>query len=223
MTRSLAAFKADVTSEMSFAVPQDAVRPPGTLHLTLGVMSLKQETVERAVEVLKALKLREVLSDARRASWGGGRQIATGPEADKTKTAAAADRETGGLSITMRGLSAMQSPSRTSVVYAPPTDAEGVLSSFCERVKRPFQDASLMGDDGGRPLLLHATVINTIYVKGRRREKLLLDVRDILSKYDDYVWLEDMPVAGIALCRMGAKAVGEEGDQRYEVEAEVGF
>ena len=79
----------------------------------------------------------------------------------------------------------------------------------------------------GRPLLLHATIVNTIYVKGRNKgrkgQKLELDARDLISKYEDYVWLEGMEVDKITLCKMGAKDVGEEGDQAYEVEAEVTF
>lgn len=109
--------------------------------------------------------------------------------------------------------------------------------------------------DEQRPLLLHATVVNTIYVKknknnvnnnnnssnsnnnpnnngdrrggrqGRRRqERLTLDARDILGRYDDYVWVEGMPVDRVAICRMGAKKIeGSEGDEAYEVEAEVLF
>lgn len=89
----------------------------------------------------------------------------------------------------------------------------------------------------GRPLLLHATIVNTIYVKGRgskekgrggRRERLMVDARDVISRYGDHVWLENMPVTKVSLCRMGAKKMREEeslveGDEAYEVEAEVGL
>ena len=92
-------------------------------------------------------------------------------------------------------------------------------------------------------MLLHATVLNTIYVKGRdreqhlgqgkwkgkgkgkgkggRRERLTVDARPILDRYDDFVWMRDVPIEKVAICRMGAKKVGDDGDEAYEVEAEI--
>ncbi len=58
----------------------------------------------------------------------------------------------------------MQAPSKTSVLYAQPLDEQGVLQLFCEKLRGVFVDEGLMQDEG-RPLLLHATVANTIYVK----------------------------------------------------------
>ncbi|UNI16148.1 hypothetical protein JDV02_002614 [Purpureocillium takamizusanense] len=227
LARAWASFRADVTSPHSFALPEDAVRPLGTLHLTLGVMSLGQQDgggVDRAAEVLAGLRPRELLAELRRAS---------NENTTKAKTAAAAAAAAGGttgegISITLRGLRAMHAPSKTSVLYAPPTDEEGLLQRFCEGLRAPFREAGLMKEEEGRPMLLHATLINTIYVKGgsrgRGRERMMLDARDVLARYggDDYVWAEGLAVTRIAVCRMGAKPVeGSEGDQAYEVEAEV--
>ena len=236
LSRSLAAFRADVTGATSpgvLPVPEDAVRPPGTMHLTLGVMSLRDGGVARAVEVLRGLRPREVLVRVRASrvealgtAAGGGTSGAVGDSA-----------ETGGdarLSVTLQGLHSMQPAARATVLYAPPSDPEGILHRFCSEIKKAFQEAELFPDDE-RPLLLHATVVNTIYVKGRGggsgrqrrgggREKLTIDAQDILSRYDGHVWLEGMPLERMAICRMGAKAVeGEEGDARYEVEAEIEF
>ncbi|KAL2680640.1 hypothetical protein Neosp_008243 [[Neocosmospora] mangrovei] len=217
--RSLAAFKADVTSPMSFGVPPDAVRPPGTMHLTLGVMSLKDDTIEQATEVLKSLQLRDMLSNARKA-FLQSRAVQMG-----LASAESSSTGEGLLSITLQGLHAMQTPAKTSVLYAPPVDTEGILYKFCEQIKNTFQEAGLMAEDS-RPLLLHATVINTIYVKngrGRRREKLTIDAQDMVSRYDDYVWMENMPLEKVTLCRMGAKKIEGTDDEAYEVEAEVEF
>jgi len=97
-----------------------------------------------------------------------------------------------------------------------------------------------------RPLLLHATIVNTIYVKrdrnsknrrqggggrggkgGRRGDgKLTIDARDVLERYQDQVWMEDVPVESVAICRMGAAKVEVDGvvvDEKYTVEAEVCF
>lgn len=211
LTKSLATFRADVTGANGFGVPEDAVRPPGTLHLTLGVMSLKQEGVSQAVDLLNSLKPREILSQLRAAA-GSVPSTNSSPSGSTT----------GGLSISLRGLHSMTSASKTSVLYAPPTDAEGILYKFCEELRQPFREKGLMEDDG-RPLLLHATIVNTIYVRGRggarRKERLMLDARDLMSKYEDYVWVEDMPVCMVAVCKMGAKKV--DGDEVYDVEGEI--
>ncbi|KAM5348599.1 hypothetical protein ACJ41O_008423 [Fusarium nematophilum] len=223
--RSLAAFRTDVTSPMSFGVPPDAVRPLGTMHLTLGVMSLRDDGVEQASEVLRSLRLRDMLSNVRAASSAsqtGQRGLASA----ETKTPSSESR----ISVTLQGLQAMQDPAKTSVLYAPPVDTDGILYRFCEKIKAAFQEAGFMAEDS-RPLLLHATVINTIYVRGSRggqgrggrREKLTIDARDIVSRYDDYVWMEDLPIEKVTLCRMGAKKIEGTDDEAYEVEAEVWF
>ncbi|KAK1242508.1 hypothetical protein MKX08_005320 [Trichoderma sp. CBMAI-0020] len=225
LANSLASFRADVTSAMSFGLPKDAVRPLGTLHLTLGVMSLNKDGVEKAVDILRGLKLREILAESRLA------------KSNKTSAAALAlsggsiEQSNSSLSLTIRGLHSMQPAAKATVLYAPPSDPAGVLYDFCKLLQKPFQDSGLMMDEN-RPLLLHATIINTIYVKnsggsrgarGKRREKLAIDARDVLSRYDDYIWAEDMPVTRVALCRMGAKPIEGTDDAAYEVEADVEF
>ncbi|KAG8673520.1 hypothetical protein FPOAC2_06965 [Fusarium poae] len=202
LIRAVAAFRTEVTNPASFGIPPTAVRPVGTMHLTLGVMSLKDEGIQQAAEVLRSLKLTEFLANAR------------------AGTSLTEER----LSLTLKGLHAMQSPAKTTVLYAAPVDTEGILYKFCEQIKTTFQEAGLMTKED-RPLLLHATVVNTIYVKderGRRiRERLTIDARDMVSLYDDYVWLEDMPLDKVTLCRMGAKKIEGTDDEAYEVEAEV--
>ncbi|KHN97778.1 uncharacterized protein MAM_04167 [Metarhizium album ARSEF 1941] len=212
LTRNLAEFRADVTGDNGFGVPADAVRPPGTLHLTLGVMSLKPDDIRPTLEVLGRLRPREILAGLRAADNAPASTAGSEPGA----------RTAGGLSISLRGIHSMTGASRTSVLYAAPADAEGLLYSFCRELQKPFRETGLMeGED--RPLLLHATVVNTVYVRGRgggrRRERLMLDAGDLMARYDDYVWAEDMPVSRVALCRMGAKKV--DGDERYEVEGEI--
>ena len=86
-----------------------------------------------------------------------------------------------------------------------------------------------MMEEGGRPLLLHATVVNTIYVKGRdqqqavgnrggkkgghghhghhghrrgggnKRERLTIDAREILERYEEYTWMEGVKVEKVAI------------------------
>ncbi|KAK1986649.1 kinase A anchor protein [Colletotrichum cereale] len=226
LSKSLAAFKADVTSQDSFAIPTDAVRPLGTLHLTLGVMSFpNNEGVDEAVQVLKSLKPREILAGINSLS-----SITSLAAPSQASNASGAIPPHTSLNITLRGLHCMKSgpraDSRTaSVLYAPPTHPEGIFQTFCEMIRATFEEAGVMDKDN-RGLLLHATIVNTIYVKGARGKKgskLTIDATDILDRYDDYVWMEDVPVEKIAICRMGAKNIGGVDDQEYEVEAEIDF
>ena len=175
----------------------------------------KGEGLEKAVTLLKTLIPRRILADLAEPP----------PAAEEGKLAGPLPSP---LSVTLKGLHSMQSAVKASVLYAPPVDS-GLLTKFCEKLRSAFQEAGLMMEDN-RPLLLHATILNTIYVKdrnaasrggkGRSREKLTIDARQILDRYDDYLWIENKPVEKIAICRMGAKKQ-ENGDEAYEVEAEI--
>lgn len=261
LVRRLAAFKADVTSDVNSGsiggdngnglIPDRAVRPSGTLHLTLGVMSLKDDAVARAVTFLKGIQLKELLRQAREATAAAAIPAARGPGRASQVAAGCGGQLAGqgedikkdGLSITLRGLSTMHSPATATVLYAPPEDPTLLLRRFCEALKSRFIEAGFMIAED-RPLLLHATIVNTIYVRtnrrgggrggGRRgggggggnRERLTFDARDVMDRYEDYVWAEDIPVEGVRICRMGAKKV-EGGhvkdDEAYEMEGEVLF
>jgi activating signal cointegrator complex subunit 1 len=214
LARTLSSFRADVTDPNSFNVHPQAVRPLGTMHLTLGVMTLKgDEALGRAADLLRGLRLREILDQARAAA-ASARATTIGQQQEE---------EGGpGLTVTLQGLGAMQAPSKTSVVYAPPLDPGGLLRRFCELVRGRFQEAGVMAQEE-RPLLLHATVVNTIYIGDRRLKRVAMDARDLMAKYDGHTWLEDMPVERVTLCKMGAKKVEGELGEAYEVESEVEF
>lgn len=90
-----------------------------------------------------------------------------------------------------------------------------------------------------RPLLLHATIVNTIYAKGARgskngqssrgkphKGKITFDATSVLEEYKDYVWMKDVRIEKVAICKMGAKKLVDEegketGDEEYVVEGEV--
>lgn len=228
LRRSLASFAADVTSIQSFALPPDAIRPAGTLHLTLGVMSLpRPDQVEQALTLLRQIQVKDIVSEAR----SSGTHAATHTTATNADAASAAGTGSGPqpgsgkIIISIKGLHAMQTPSRTTVLYAPPVDSEGgMLYEVCKSIKRRFTDSGLMIDEG-RALLLHTTVVNTRYVKGSGRgsngKRMELDARDILSKYEDYEWADGVEVSRLALCKMGAKKDGD--DAFYEEEGYISF
>ena len=209
---SLATFKADVTSPASFDIPVAAVRPLGTLHLTLGMMSLPDgEGLARATALLRELKPREILRSVTRSATSAASKESQGPSE---------------ILMTLRGLRSMQAPTKSSVLYAPPEDPQGVLQAFSERVREPFlEQGSMVRED--RPLLLHATIVNTIYVKSKGRQgkkgKLTIDATDMMERYDGYTWMRDVKLEKIAICRMGAKPVEGEDEAAYGVEEEVSF
>lgn len=88
--------------------------------------------------------------------------------------------------------------------------------------------AELLIEDN-RSLLLHATIVNTVYVPGVRgkgsghgnsKAKLTLDATELLEDYEGFVWMEGVRLEKVAICRMGAKK-NEAGDEEYVVEGEV--
>jgi activating signal cointegrator complex subunit 1 len=165
------------TRENPDGIPEAAVRPLGTLHLTLGVMSLlSQERVESALALLKSLNLKEMLSNA--ANQGS--------------------KEKEELRITLKGLKSMHTPSSTSTLFAPPVESPSLLR-FCKQLKEAFEKAELLVPDS-RPLLLHATVVNTIYVPGvkgkgvghgKRKAKLTFDASELLEDWEDFTWVSN--------------------------------
>ncbi|KAG5982356.1 hypothetical protein E4U55_002022 [Claviceps digitariae] len=203
---SLAAFRADVTRPPpdGLSLPDTSIRPPGTMHITLGVMNLGEDSARRqATSLLGGLQPQRVLAEVRARERSSMQNSNTDDDDDDDNS---------GLKISVRGLQAMGSPSSTSVLYAVPMDAQNSLYSFCQELRKPFCEAGLVGD--GRPLKLHMTVMNTIYARGGgkpRRSAWKVDATEVLRRYDGFSWAEDMPVTRLALCRMGARNV-EGGD-----------
>jgi activating signal cointegrator complex subunit 1 len=145
-------------------VPIKAVRPVGTLHLTLGVMSLDSSTLEAAKLLLQNLNLHNLLRDitiqavAQQAAEDGiiSENMASLPDTEAIK-------------IYIEGLVPMQTPQKTSILYAAPKDKTERLMLFASALRERFIEKGLLIEDT-RPLKLHATIINTVYAKpgGRR-------------------------------------------------------
>lgn len=166
-----------------------AVRPVGTLHLTLGVMSLRldgegageagfedsvdgkvargggdgdDERAEKSIHDAVALLRSLDVSDMLRGSTDSSQNAATNPVAVP-------------LRVDLTGLKSMHSPSKTSFLYIAPTALSGRLMPSCQRLKDAFVEHGLMLDEGGKgkkELKLHVTVLNTIYARsGKRRRK----------------------------------------------------
>ncbi|KAH7399082.1 AKAP7 2'5' RNA ligase-like domain-containing protein [Phaeosphaeria sp. MPI-PUGE-AT-0046c] len=291
LQRSLETLKRDLQEKA--VVPPKAVRPLGTLHLTLGVMSLDETKMEEAKQYLQNLGLHRLLRDLTQ------RGVAEKAAEDGTISEnlnAAALPDTDGLTIGLEALTPMQSPQNTSILYATPVDPTHRLYSFASALRKDFTEKGFMIEDT-RPLKLHATIINTIYAKpggGRGRKNtvketlkhiehkvsphhhshsphtnntshsitdsdhkavdkassddeeqveqnqghgpdakswLRFDARELIEKYKDFKWAEEVRIDRVQICKMGARKVwsgGREGegevlDERYEVVEEKGI
>ncbi|GKZ19203.1 hypothetical protein AbraIFM66951_008037 [Aspergillus brasiliensis] len=236
-------------------IPPSAHRPVGTLHLTLGVMSLPTpDRLSQAIRFLQSLDLEAML-----------REIP--PQSDaEVSPAPASGPPASPFLISLESLHAIPRAKAATVLHAAPVDPTNRLYPFCVRLRDKFlEEGFLVGDkpapapvpvpvegsgegSGGvdigseeqqkqldmaednaggneivpapasavaptksipkvRPLLLHATIVNTIYAKGKggghggrggrggrggdgkgdkRKRQYTFDAREILARYRDY-------------------------------------
>lgn len=197
-------------------VMERAIRPVGVLHLTLGVMSLDATSLALASSFLSEIDLHKPLYTSK--------QTADTNNHDRGLSANAEP-----LIVSLKSLVSMHPPHKTSILYTAPHDPTDRLKTMCEALRSEFQTAGFLVQDT-RPLKLHATLVNTIYVKGRgKRSKgkstaekddvrsqghgpdakapLQIDARDILDRYSDFVWAENVVLDRVSICEMGAKKI----------------
>ncbi|KAI9839585.1 MAG: hypothetical protein M1819_002211 [Sarea resinae] len=182
-------------NEGGFITSNRVVRPLGTLHLTLGVMSLLgPERLEAAANFLRDLDLRQMLLEAggksaqgpsekkaaqgretgRAAAGDGEDRVGVSDSLDEHAATDAADRtasqitsEVQPLIISLSSLVSMHPKAKTSILYAHPSDPTNRILPFCQTLQEKFREAELLLPDD-RPLKLHATILNTIYAVGRK-------------------------------------------------------
>lgn len=174
-------------------VPAAAVRPVGSLHLTLDVMHLPTPyDVQRAVEALRDLNIGQAL-----------------------EVTPATREPIGPLTVDLRSLKAMRNPTKTSVLYLIPRDPFGRLQSLAQYALDAFTSAGLCHP--ARPLRLHATVYNTRYIAprrdGREARSPQVDARALISEYKEHVWAQKVRLERIAICQMGAEKVRDEAER----------
>ncbi|CAD0017987.1 unnamed protein product [Aureobasidium pullulans] len=149
-------------------IPEKAVRPIGSLHLTLGVMSLDEEKLVQAQDLLQSLDLNKLLHEASTPTTKLEDVTVTATEVAATDPAQRS-LKTDPLTISLESLEPMQSPRKTSILYVKPQDPMNRLAPLSQALRTAFTEAGLLVPDT-RPLKLHATIVNTIYVKGRKRK-----------------------------------------------------
>lgn len=145
-------------------VSPKAVRPLGSLHLTLGVMSLDDAQLEDAKRYLQDLNLHRLLRDITHQK-AAEKAAEDGTISENLNAASMPD--TDALIVDLEALAPMQAPHKTSILYAKPTDSTQRLIPFGLSLKDHFtRQGSLVPDT--RPLKLHATILNTIYAKPKK-------------------------------------------------------
>ncbi|THY85386.1 hypothetical protein D6C95_07894, partial [Aureobasidium pullulans] len=149
-------------------IPEKAVRPIGSLHLTLGVMSLDEEKLVQAQDLLQSLDLNKLLHEASTPTTKLDDVTVPATEVAATDPAQRS-LKTDPLTISLESLEPMQSPRKTSILYVKPQDPTNRLAPLSQALRTAFTEAGLLVPDT-RPLKLHATIVNTIYVKGRKRK-----------------------------------------------------
>lgn len=176
LAESLERFARDV-EEKRLGVPRKAIRPVGTLHLTLGVMSLDRERLgevrgflegEGEGEGGEGVDLRELLEEAAKGAGKGEGEAEGEAEIEGGVQLSNEERPTMPLMLDLKALHPMQTPKNTSILYAEPVDPSSRLIPFAETLRRIFVEKGWMVDDK-RPLRLHATVLNTVYAMPRGR------------------------------------------------------
>ncbi|KAK3070053.1 hypothetical protein LTR53_011122 [Teratosphaeriaceae sp. CCFEE 6253] len=141
---------------VELSIHPKAIRPVGTLHYVSGLLRASRgEPLPSRGDTLAP----EVFTS-------GSRPMSL----DRPITPPSIDRQTQPLIVSLKGLISMHDPHKTSVLYAAPTDVSERLYPFCSAVQKTFADAGFLVPDD-RPLKLHATIVNTIYARGRRNQR----------------------------------------------------
>jgi activating signal cointegrator complex subunit 1 len=233
LRNALATFRDKVTGistpELPNGIPEKAIRPLDTLHLTLGVMSLlSQERIDSSLKLLRELNLGDLLSSPGLASPKDSNQASNSASQStlKDKVIERDSKETEPLRVSLKGLESMHTPSKTSILYSSPI-ADDRLYPFCQKLKDMFTEAEFLVEES-RPLKLHATIINTVYVPGVRgkgghgknKAKLTFDAREVLEDFEDFEWMSNVRVEKLVICKMGARK-NDNGEDEYIIEGEA--
>ena len=254
-------------STTNVVIPEKAFRPLGVLHLTLGVMSLRsEEKMNDAKGLLEDLELSDLLkeSESQCVDTIQGNDLPNQNNTPRKKPDPPPEDSRGRpptlletlkravtppflsrpttsarpLSISLRGLQAFPKPSEATVLHCPPYDPTSRLYPFCLKLKQRFIDAGFMEPEN-RPLVLHATIVNTVYAKMDRRHErrrmgsITFDATEIMRTYNEkggtehsdatgaFVWATDILIDRVRICEMGAKVVEDSAlRQEYVVFAE---
>lgn len=166
-------------------IAEKAIRPVGALHLTLGVMSLDATALASAISFLSEINIHSLLNTQEKLPNPSPQAQVRPDKPEETCTPlsqqpASLTRQVSPppistkrshdepIEVCLNSLISMHPPYKTSILYTAPEDPTLRLQPLCEELRKRFQEAGFLIEDT-RPLKLHATLVNTIYVKGRKK------------------------------------------------------
>ena len=114
----------------------------------------------------------------------------------------------------LSGLHTTRICTSTSTLYASPSPLDSPLHTLCQSLRKLFLHANLLIPES-RPLLLHATVFNTLYCAKKPEKGKKINAKALMEKWEQRKWVGDMEVGRVAIWEMGAKVDVEEGCRRY--------
>lgn len=120
-------------------VPDDALRPLGTLHFTLGVMSLPtEERIQEALKFLQDLDLKSILQEVEselssQESEGPGKSLE--PSNQKALSP---------LNISLTSLHALPKARNATILHAGPSDPTSRLYPFSQKLRNKFIEAGFI-------------------------------------------------------------------------------
>lgn len=121
-------------------IPEGSFRPLGTLHLTLGVMSLPtQERLEEAIAFFHSLDLATLMDEADRVAVHLRKRRRT--QEDFVESGRSAGQP---FSISLESLHALPRAKAATVLHASPVDPTGRLYPFCVMLRDKFIEAGFM-------------------------------------------------------------------------------
>ncbi|RVX69234.1 hypothetical protein B0A52_07210 [Exophiala mesophila] len=229
-----ALFSQAVASLSARGVPRDQSRhPSGALELpeqTSGTSHTKVDVVGEASNTdlstgsTTTTTSASILSSLTRAISPPRRTRFTSQDTDLSPQADLPSQSLQPLQVTLHSLGTFPTSRSARVFYAEPAEPTGVLQGFGELIRQVFKDEGLITET--RPLVLHATVANLIYVKGKGKGKGKssnggnVDAREILDLFNHnsqnasrldsdlespFIWASDIPIDRIRICKMGAE------------------
>jgi activating signal cointegrator complex subunit 1 len=210
-------------------IPSNAVRPIGTLHLTLGVMALDKSGLDGAKNLLQELDLKRLLLNPLHVEENAREPTPAQPEAE-VQIPVTEPKDFTPLSISLEALVPMQQARKTSILYAEPKDVSARLYPFASALKDEFTTKRFMVDEN-RALRLHATIVNSVYAKSGSKVRgpgaksfMKFDATNLIERHRDTVWAEVIAIDRVQICKMGAQKIKDEQgnivDEKYEVVAE---
>lgn len=138
-------------------IPHGAVRPVGTLHLTIGVMSLStKERLDEALAFFQTLDLASLLREAERVARELRQKRAAKLASSKSapNTAESLNLSSGSssdeahtpqpLSVSLESLHALPRAKAATVLHASPRDPTGRLYPFCVMLRDKFLEAGFI-------------------------------------------------------------------------------